>query len=109
MTDLQALAAELDAKADELSAALAELTAPTEAGSAIGFGKRVGEGTTQAIHQMEGAFVARNTYALLEQVRRARVKIDEGSYGRCDVCDETIPPARLELRPWSTTCVPHAS
>lgn len=106
--DLTQLAAQLDAKADELRAQIAELTRPAEAGSAIGFGKRIGDGTTQAIQQMADASSAQNLQHLLDQVVRARAKIERGNYGRCDVCGEEIPAARLQFRPWSATCVTHA-
>jgi DnaK suppressor protein len=44
----------------------------------------------------------------LEQVERALAKLEEGSYGRCDVCDACIPSDRLVLRPHATRCVQHA-
>ena len=39
---------------------------------------------------------------------RAKAKLAEGTYGRCDVCGEPIDEDRLEFRPWSTRCVDHA-
>lgn len=36
---------------------------------------------------------------------RAMDKIEEGSYGVCDVCKEEIPIARLELVPGALGCV----
>lgn len=36
---------------------------------------------------------------------RAMDKIEEGSYGLCDVCKEKIPIARLELVPGALSCV----
>jgi len=36
---------------------------------------------------------------------RALQKLDEGSYGICDVCGEPIPAGRLEARPWAVRCV----
>ncbi|TWU39913.1 RNA polymerase-binding transcription factor DksA [Novipirellula aureliae] len=41
----------------------------------------------------------------IEQIRRAISRIDEGSYGRCARCDKPISQARLELMPYTTTCV----
>ncbi|WP_203566489.1 TraR/DksA family transcriptional regulator [Aestuariimicrobium ganziense] len=106
--DLAEVSAELDAKAAQLRAELARLTTPVDSDTTIGFGKRIGDGTTQAIGQMEDASVAQNAQTVLDQVNRARHKLIEGSYGRCDVCDRPIGEARLEFRPWSTTCVDHA-
>ncbi len=106
--DLAEIAAELDAKADHLRTQLAILTKPVEAGSTIGFGKRIGDGTIQAVQQMADASTAQGLQRLLEQVERAQAKLADGSYGRCDECHELIPDERLEFRPWSTTCVQHA-
>lgn len=100
--------AELEAKAAALRAQLAQLTRPVEGGATIGFGKRIGEGTIQAIQQMEDASTAQALSSLLDDVERALTKLDDGTYGRCEVCDGPIGEARLEFRPWSTVCVKHA-
>jgi RNA polymerase-binding protein DksA len=44
----------------------------------------------------------------LASVDGALAKMDEGTYGRCEVCGREIPEARLEARPMSTRCVEHA-
>lgn len=41
---------------------------------------------------------------LLWEIRGAIARVDDGSYGLCAGCGEAIPQARLELRPWATTC-----
>lgn len=107
-TDLTALAAELDAKGDELRSRIEDLTRPPEAGATIGFGKRIGDGTTQAIQQMADASTAESLDKTLQEVRAAQRRIEEGCYGVCTVCGEPIPAARLEFRPWAATCVEHA-
>lgn len=45
----------------------------------------------------------------LQQVNKALDRIDEGTYGTCEVGGEPIPTARLEANPAATTCVEHAS
>lgn len=42
---------------------------------------------------------------LLHEVRTARERIATGGYGTCITCDGRIPLARLQMRPWSVTCV----
>ena len=42
---------------------------------------------------------------LLVQVDRAFQKIEEGTYGICDVCGKPIPNSRLELIPFATLTV----
>lgn len=41
----------------------------------------------------------------LREVRQALARMDEGTYGRCVDCGETIPEARLQARPLSVRCV----
>lgn len=101
-------ARELDEKRAALEARLATFARPVDPDAVIGFGKRIGDGTSEAITRMEDASSAEALQATLQQVVRARVKLDEGTYGSCDVCGEPIGDLRLEFRPWSTTCVAHA-
>lgn len=32
-------------------------------------------------------------------------RIDQGTYGRCQMCGEEIDPARLEILPYATLCI----
>ncbi len=41
----------------------------------------------------------------LDSVDQALAKVDDGTYGSCDVCGKPIPEARLEARPASILCV----
>ena len=106
--ELGEVATELDTKAAELRASIEDLTRPPEAGATIGFGKRIGDGTTQAIQQMADASTAESLQKTLNEVYGAQDRIDAGTFGRCVVCNEPIPEARLEFRPWAATCVEHA-
>ncbi len=42
---------------------------------------------------------------VLRQIDRALEKIDEGTYGKCDLTDEDIPVRRLEAIPYATMTV----
>jgi len=46
-----------------------------------------------------------NDYAILRQIERALAKIDEGTYGVCDITGEAIPIARLEAVPYANMTV----
>ena len=35
-------------------------------------------------------------------------KIDEGTYGACEICSKDIEPDRLEAMPGTRTCIEHA-
>jgi DnaK suppressor protein len=41
----------------------------------------------------------------LSDVRAALQKLDNGAYGICEDCDETIGPRRLDAIPWAQVCV----
>lgn len=98
----------LSEREDRLEAELAELTKPPGDMGTISFGKRVGEGTSMAVDRLAAVSTQEQLMTMLADVRRARERVADGSYGLCEVCGEPIPTARLEARPWSTRCVQHS-
>ncbi len=46
-----------------------------------------------------------NSQMLLAQSERALDRLDNGSYGRCEVCDQPIGKLRLQAFPRATLCV----
>jgi RNA polymerase-binding transcription factor DksA len=103
--DLDRLLAERE---QTLEDELAELTKPAVDVGAISFGKRVGDGTSMAVDRLTAVSTQEQLLAVLAEVRKARRRIAEGSYGRCEVCGERIPDERLEVRPWAVRCVQHS-
>lgn len=99
----------LRARLAELRAREAELKRPPERGASIGFGKRVGDGTTEAIGRLTDVEVAGSLDAIEARIVRALEKIEEGSYGSCDRCGAEIPAGRLRVAPESALCVPCAA
>jgi DnaK suppressor protein len=95
---LEALRAGLRERVD----ALAE---PPELGAAQGFGKRIGDGTIEAVRRLTDIGVGTSLEERLARVDRALAKLDEGTYGRCDACGAAIPPPRLQALPDSVLCV----
>jgi DnaK suppressor protein len=95
---------------ENLDDELAELTAvPRDPATAVSFGKRIGDGTTEAIDRMTKVGTAEQLAVMRADVVRALEKIEEGTYGLCDRCGALIPEERLEARPWSVLCVSCAS
>ncbi len=41
---------------------------------------------------------------ILAQIDIALKKLEDGTYGRCETCDEPIPPARLQALPFAIRC-----
>lgn len=42
---------------------------------------------------------------LLSKIDEALSRMDDGSFGTCEECEEPIEPKRLEARPVSTLCI----
>ena len=103
--DDAAIRRELEQRRRETSERIAELAKTPELGAAQGFGKRIGDGTTEAISRLTDIGVGRSLEQTLARTERALVKLDEGSYGVCDACGAAIPPRRLEVMPDSVLCV----
>jgi DnaK suppressor protein len=81
---------------------------PVDQGS-ISFGKRIGEGTSMAVDRLAQVAVHDQLQGTRADVLRALEKLDEGSYGSCDVCGNPIPEGRLEALPWAVLCVVDAA
>lgn len=108
--ELEEIRRTLQAERDGLIAQLDQLTAvPRDPMAAVGFGKRIGEGTTQAVERIAQVDAARNLDAKHRDVERALEKLDEGTYGTCDRCGAPIAPERLEAIPSAVRCVGCAS
>ena len=41
----------------------------------------------------------------IHEIRSALDRIEEGSYGLCERCEEPIPAKRLDALPWARLCV----
>jgi DnaK suppressor protein len=103
--DLAAVESELLAHREAIRERLGQITKTPERGSGVSFGKRVGDGTTEAVSRLTDVGVVDSLQATDERIGRALEKLAEGSYGLCDRCGKPIPPARLEAAPESVLCV----
>ena len=106
MTDIRATLTAKLAELDEEMAAMAKK--PTEQGS-ISFGKRIGEGTSMAVDRLAQVAVHDQYQVTRADVVRALEKLDEDTYGSCDVCGRPIAEGRLEALPWAVLCVEDAA
>ncbi|MGK0368060.1 MAG: DnaK suppressor protein, partial [Thermoproteota archaeon] len=46
--------------------------------------------------------------AKLRAVEFALMRIEDGSYGHCEECEEEIGAKRLQTQPWADLCIVHA-
>jgi DnaK suppressor protein len=61
-----------------------------------------------AAEQGENAVLANRLRSELDEVERALAKLDDGTYGECEVCGRPIAEARLEAMPATRFCIDHA-
>jgi DnaK suppressor protein len=95
----------LQSRLDEIQARIAELAKAPEPGTGIGFGKRIGDGTSEAISRRNDIGVGNSLLVTEQKLQRALAKLDEGSYGRCDNCGGAIAAGRLKVAPESALCI----
>lgn len=60
---------------------------------------------TETFERAKDIALRDNLRIRLKQVERAEQRLNEGVYGRCEICGTPIDPDRLEARPEATTCV----
>jgi DnaK suppressor protein len=80
----------------------AEVQTPDEA---TGYSQHQADQGTDDFDRTISLEVTTKEFSLLRQIDRALEKIDENTYGICDVTGEDIPLARLEAVPYATMTV----
>ena len=105
MADLDAIRRDLETHRDDIRGRIAILAKRPELGAAQGFGKRIGDGTVEAISRLTEIGVGTSLEVDLERTERALAKLDEGTYGLCDACGKPIAPKRLQAMPNVVLCI----
>ena len=105
MDDADAIRRELESRRERTAARVGKLAEKPELGSAQGFGKRIGDGTIEAVSRLTEIGVGNALEQSLERVQRAIAKLDQGTYGTCDGCGGPIEPKRLAAMPESILCM----
>jgi DnaK suppressor protein len=112
--DLAATAERLHSERDDVRGRLASMTRDLESLFAASQDSNADdehdpEGQTIAYERSQLSSLVEGARAHLAEVEAAIARWGAGSYGRCEVCGEPIPAARLEARPTARTCVAHAT
>jgi DnaK suppressor protein len=103
--DLAAIRRDLEARDAELRSRIGVMAAAPERGSTLSFGKRIGDGTLEAVGRLTEVGVGASLELEEARVARALEKLDEGTYGACDECERPIAPKRLAAMPESVLCI----
>jgi DnaK suppressor protein len=103
--DLAAIRRNLVDRRDRTRERVAALARPPELGASQGFGKRIGDGTVEAISRLTEIGVGSSLEDGLARTERALAKLDAGTYGLCDACGQPIPPARLRAMADCVLCL----
>jgi RNA polymerase-binding transcription factor len=96
--------------ADEVTRLRAEIESSEAAVAGLmrdsgdGAGDEADTGTKNITREYELALAA-NTRDTLTQARRALQRLDEGTYGQCEVCGRPIGKARMQAFPRATLCL----
>ena len=103
---LTTLRASLEEERSHLRSQLGELEAGNE--SSLTFDENFADSGQVAAEQGEAMALASSLKEQLDDIERALQKMDEGTYGKCEVDGEPIAEARLEAMPATRYCIKHA-
>jgi DnaK suppressor protein len=85
-----------------LQTSSAEVKKPDEA---TGYSQHQADQGTDDFDRKVNLELTTQEFQVLRQVERALEKIEDGTYGVCDISGEDIPKARLEAMPYAVTTV----
>lgn len=91
---------ELERERDELRSQLEE--------QGIDFDENFADSGQVAAEQGEHRALIDRLTSGLREVERALAKLEDGTFGTCEVCSAEIPDARLEAMPSARYCIEHA-
>ena len=63
---------------------------------------------TSVINQQVTFNMRQRELKKLNAIEEALYRMEQGTYGQCEDCDEAISEKRLENQPWTTLCITHA-
>lgn len=103
--DLTAVRDQLDAERADLSRQLQELSSD---GAALDSDENFADSAQVAAEHVENRTLAAQLQDQLDDVEAALERLDSGTYGTCEVCEQPVTAARLEAMPSTRFCIDHA-
>lgn len=71
----------------------------------VQFDEEGGEGGTANVDREIDLYLSGQARATVVEIDRALQKIEDGTYGVCEQCGDSIPDARLQALPYAALCV----
>jgi DnaK suppressor protein len=90
---------------DGLEAAVASTLAATRE---RGLGEEPGDLGSYTMEREQDLTLVGNLRDLIDKIEGALARMDDGSYGRCEVCGQPIEAERLDALPYTTLCLSDA-
>ncbi|MEP7055604.1 MAG: TraR/DksA C4-type zinc finger protein, partial [Actinomycetota bacterium] len=106
--ELAEVRAELDEQSRQLNAEITEAQETwdeMQRDGGDGAGDDQADAGTKTFEREHELSLANNSRDLLMQVERALERLDDGTYGVCESCGNSIEKARLKAFPRATLCV----
>lgn len=103
--DLTAARDQLTAEQADLQRQIQELTSD---GAALESDENFADSAQVAAETVENRTLAAQLQDQLDDVEAAIARIDAGTYGTCEVCEQPVTAARLEAMPSTRFCIDHA-
>jgi DnaK suppressor protein len=112
--ELEAAAERLREEREEVRARLASMSADLASLFAASVDSNADdehdpEGQTIAYERSQLEALIRGARDHLAGIEAGLLRLEQGSYGICEVCHQPIPMARLDARPTARTCIQHAT
>ncbi|MGH2740675.1 MAG: TraR/DksA family transcriptional regulator [Actinomycetota bacterium] len=108
---LQTIRKQLEQEREQLEAQFAEIeetslgTSQSELSGEAAFDEEYADSGTFTFERERDLSLAENLKDLIEQIDRAVVRIDDGTYGICERCGRTIEKARIKALPYARLCI----
>jgi RNA polymerase-binding transcription factor DksA len=83
-------------------------TAQSDLSGDIGLDDEPADAGTATFEREKDLSIENNVRDLLQKIERALRRMDEGTYGVCDICGKPIEKARIKALPYVDLCIKDA-
>jgi RNA polymerase-binding transcription factor DksA len=99
----------LEVERRQLQSELSELGFGEGGGRGLDYDPNFADSSQVTAERGEAEVLAGQLRETLDEVAQAILRLENGSYGHCEVCGVAVEPARLEAMPATRFCINHAS